>query len=135
MGDLKKTAIANVASKKFGAFQAQLRSFGTTPADELRLDMDPSASAVDGKLGAIAKLKKCMISWYPQTEAPKQVTFFKDVKKAQEVLYQLILMVNIEGYPEQRCYIKGATVKTLGVDPRNGEQVVTFAMTSAGPKP
>ena len=132
---LERTAIANVASKKLGGFQAKLRAFGTTPADVLRMDMEPSASSVDGKLGAIAKLKKCMISWYPQTEAPRQVSFFKDVKKNQDALPQFILMVNIEGYPEQRCYIKGATVKDVGVDPRNGEQVVTFTLASAGPKP
>ena len=132
---LKRSFVANVISKKFGSIQPPLRAVGTTFADMIRADMDPSASDLGGKAGAIKKLNKCTFSWYPQEAAPKNAKLFRDAKKAGEELYQFILMMSVEGYPEERLYFKGTKVKNVHVDARNGEEVVELTLKSAAPKP
>lgn len=131
----KRNFNSNVISKEFGSIQPRLRAVGTTFSDMLRADLDPSASDLSGKLGAITKLKKCTFSWYPQDEAPKHATLFRDAKKAGEELYQFILMLSVEGYPEERAYFKGTKVKNVFIDARNGEEVVELTAKSIAPKP
>jgi hypothetical protein len=128
-----RSFVANVISVKFGSFQPKLRAFGTVYGQELRADMDPSASDIDAKIRTIGKLNKCVISWYPP-EYARHATLFQDAKKASEVLNTFILMASVEGYPENRATCKGAQVKNVFRDARNGEEVVELTMKSADVK-
>jgi hypothetical protein len=124
-----RSFVANVISKKFGSFQPKVRSVGTVYGQEIRADMDPSASDIDAKVRSIAKLNKCVFSWYPPDHA-RNATLFRDAKKEGEELYQFILMMSVEGYPESRATCKGTKVKNVFQDARNGEEVVELTMKS-----
>jgi hypothetical protein len=65
-----------------------------------------------------------------------KATFFRDSAKENETLFPFIFMLSIDGWPpELRGYLSGAKIKSVLVDPRNGEEAVSLEFTEGGSQP
>jgi hypothetical protein len=124
--------LAKSSGKVRAGISAHLEGVGATATDHDLLKADDEA--VPGDVGAvlqdIKKKNTCAILWRPKDEAPRFTTIFRDAMAAKEAFDQFIVMISIEGYPEERGYLKGATVKSVAVDPRMGAEVVKLECTS-----
>lgn len=129
---MAKASFRATVSPKMGSFQMNFRALGISYGKEVRADADPSASDVSAVVRSMVSNRKCVFFWNP-LDYRENSTVFKDAKKEKLVIERFELTLQVDGYPADRAYCKGTSVKKV-FKHHNGEEAVELEMQSVVPK-